>query len=74
MNKNNNFKGLNENSIIVYFHHKENYRQPYKKLETYHIVYNYIYVLNKSSLDELFVTYNIDSLILRKPLGHYISS
>ena len=30
--------------------------------ETYHIVYNYIYVLqNKSSLDELFVTYNIDT-------------
>ena len=27
----------------------------------YHIVYNYIYVLqNKSNLDELFVTYNID--------------
>ena len=30
--------------------------------ETYHIVYNYIYVLqNKSDLDELFVTYNIDT-------------
>lgn len=29
--------------------------------ETYHIVYNYIYVLqNKSNLDELFITYNID--------------
>ena len=29
--------------------------------ETYHIVYNYIYVLqNKSDLEELFVTYNID--------------
>tara|TARA_Y100000004_G_C8889122_1_gene401129 strand:- start:676 stop:1104 length:429 start_codon:yes stop_codon:yes gene_type:complete len=30
--------------------------------EKYHIVYNYIYVLqNKSDLDELFVTYNIDT-------------
>lgn len=30
--------------------------------ETYHIVYNYIYVLqNKSNLEELFITYNIDT-------------
>jgi hypothetical protein len=30
--------------------------------ETYHIVYNYIYVLqNKTNLDELFITYNIDT-------------
>ena len=30
--------------------------------QTYHIVYNYIYVLqNKTNLDELFVTYNIDT-------------
>lgn len=30
--------------------------------QTYHIVYNYIYVLqNKSNLDELFITYNIDT-------------
>jgi len=30
--------------------------------ETYNIVYNYIYVLqNKGNLDELFVTYNIDT-------------
>ena len=30
--------------------------------EIYHIVYNYIYILqNKSSLDELFITYNIDT-------------
>ena len=30
--------------------------------DTYHIVYNYIYVLqNKGNLDELFVTYNIDT-------------
>jgi hypothetical protein len=32
--------------------------------ETYHIVYNYIYVLqNKADLDELFVTYNIDTTV-----------
>lgn len=31
-------------------------------MEKYTIVYNYIYVLqNKSNLDELFVTYNIDT-------------
>ena len=30
--------------------------------ETYHIVYNYIYVLqNKSNLSELYITYNIDT-------------
>jgi hypothetical protein len=30
--------------------------------ETYHLVYNYIYVLqNKTNLEELFVTYNIDT-------------
>ena len=30
--------------------------------ETYHIVYNYIYILqNKGNLDELFITYNIDT-------------
>jgi len=30
--------------------------------ETYHIVYNYIYILqNKSNLEELFITYNIDT-------------
>jgi hypothetical protein len=30
--------------------------------ETYYIVYNYIYVLqNKGNLEELFVTYNIDT-------------
>ena len=42
--------------------------------ETYHIVYNYIYVLqNKSDLDELFVTYNIDTAFKPdKPLGDTI--
>jgi hypothetical protein len=30
--------------------------------QTYHIVYNYIYVLqNKTNLHELFITYNIDT-------------
>jgi hypothetical protein len=30
--------------------------------ERYHIVYNYIYVLqNKANLEELFITYNIDT-------------
>ena len=37
--------------------------------EKYHIVYNYIYVLqNKSDLNELFVTYNIDEKYKEKPL------
>jgi len=42
--------------------------------ETYHIVYNYIYVLqNKGNLDELFVTYNIDTKYRPdKPLGDTI--
>lgn len=39
--------------------------------EKYTIVYNYIYILqNKSNLDELFVTYNIDTNNQpEKPLG-----
>ena len=42
--------------------------------ETYHIVYNYIYVLqNKGNLDELFVTYNIDTSVKpEKPLSDTI--
>ena len=42
--------------------------------ETYHIVYNYIYVLqNKGNLDELFITYNIDtSFRPERPLGDTI--
>jgi len=42
--------------------------------ETYHIVYNYIYVLqNKSDLEELFVTYNIDTAFKpEKPLSDTI--
>ena len=32
--------------------------------ETYHIIYNYIYVLQNSvDTDELFVTYNIDTIL-----------
>ena len=42
--------------------------------ETYHIVYNYIYVLqNKGNLEELFVTYNIDTEYKpAKPLANTI--
>ena len=43
--------------------------------ETYHIVYNYIYVRtqNKGNLDELFVTYNIDTQYKpEKPLENTI--
>ena len=42
--------------------------------ETYRIVYNYIYVLqNKGNLDELFVTYNIDTQYKpEKPLDNTI--
>ena len=42
--------------------------------ETYHIVYNYIYVLqNKGNLDELFITYNIDTSVKpERPLGDTI--
>ena len=42
--------------------------------ETYRIVYNYIYVLqNKGNLDEMFVTYNIDTQYKpEKPLDNTI--
>jgi len=45
--------------------------------ETYHIVYNYIYILqNKANLDELFITYNIDTAFQPVNAGEirYLSS
>lgn len=45
-----------------------------KILHTYNVVYNYIYVLqNKSNLDELFITYNINSdLLPNRPMDNTI--
>ena len=48
--------------LLCTFTTKENLQTTLQEIRTkYHIVYNYIYVLqNKASLEELFVTYNID--------------
>lgn len=61
--------------LLCTFTSKEKLQDTLQQIrETYHIVYNYIYVLqNKSDLDELFVTYNIDTAYKpEKPLGDSI--
>lgn len=49
--------------LLCTFTVKEELQTILQEIRTrYHVVYNYIYVLqNKSNLDELFVTYNIDT-------------
>lgn len=49
--------------LLCTFTTREDLKDTLHKIrETYHIIYNYIYVLqNKTNLDELFVTYNIDT-------------
>ena len=51
--------------LLCTFTTKEELRDTLQTIrETYHIVYNYIYVLqNKGNLDELFITYNINTEI-----------
>ena len=52
-----------QTQILCTFTNKEELQNTLQLIrETYHIVYNYIYVLqNKGNLDELFITYNIDT-------------
>jgi len=60
-----------QTQLLCTFTNKEELQNTLQLIrETYHIVYNYIYVLqNKGNLDELFVTYNIDTSIKpNKPL------
>ena len=49
--------------LLCTFTTKEDIKDTLHRIrETYHIVYNYIYVLqNKANLNEIFVTYNIDT-------------
>jgi|TARA_B110000977_G_scaffold25616_1_gene31593 hypothetical protein len=52
-----------QTQLLCTFTTKEKLQDTLQEIrETYHIVYNYIYVLqNKGNLEELFVTYNIDT-------------
>lgn len=52
-----------QTQLLCTFTTKEELQNTLKDIrKTYYIVYNYIYVLqNKGNLDELFVTYNIDT-------------
>lgn len=52
-----------QTQLLCTFTTKEQLQNALQEIrETYHIVYNYIYVLqNKGNLDELFITYNIDT-------------
>ena len=59
-----------ETQLLCTFSTKENYKITIEEIKNnYKLIYNYIYVLqNKSNLDELFVTYNVDTQIKVKPL------
>lgn len=52
-----------QTQLLCTFTSKDDLQSTLQRIrETYHLVYNYIYVLqNKSNLEELFVTYNIDT-------------
>ncbi len=52
-----------QTQLLCTFTNKEELKNTLQQIrETYHIVYNYIYVLqNKANLEELFITYNIDT-------------
>ena len=66
---------LDENTIIVHIHNKRKItNNSTRNQRNISYSYNYIYVLqNKSDLDELFVTYNIDTAFKPdKPLGDTI--
>ena len=54
-----------QTQLLCTFTTKEQLQNTLQEIrETYHIVYNYIYVLqNKGNLDELFITYNIDTSV-----------
>ena len=54
-----------QTQLLCTFTNKEELQNTLQLIrETYHIVYNYIYVLqNKGNLDELFITYNIDTTV-----------
>lgn len=49
--------------LLCTFTNREELQTTLQEIRTrYHVVYNYIYVLqNKANLDELFITYNIDT-------------
>jgi hypothetical protein len=64
-----------QTQLLCTFTNKEELQNTLQLIrETYHIVYNYIYVLqNKGNLDELFITYNIDTSVKpERPLGDTI--
>ena len=52
-----------QTQLLCTFTNKEELKNTLQEIrERYHIVYNYIYVLqNKANLEELFITYNIDT-------------
>ena len=52
-----------QTQLLCTFTSKEELQNTLQNIrETYHLVYNYIYVLqNKTNLEELFITYNIDT-------------
>ena len=65
-----------QSHLICTFANRDNSKSILQTIRTtYSLVYNYMYILqNKSNLDELYVTYNIDAEIIPKtPLINTIS-
>jgi hypothetical protein len=61
--------------LLCTFSDRESVYEDLEKIKnTYSLVYNYIYILqNKSNIDELYITYNIDSSFNnRQPLRNTI--
>jgi hypothetical protein len=54
---------MKNSQLLCTFTHKDELISILEQIDsTYRIVYNYIYILqNKSNLDELYITYNIDT-------------
>jgi len=59
-----------ETQLLCTFSTKENYKITIEEIKnSYKLIYNYIYVLqSKSNLEELFITYNVDTTYKTKPL------
>ena len=65
---------MNTQLLCTFTNTKSVYEDLEKIKDTYTLVYNYIYILqNRSNLDELFITYNIDaSFNNKRPLRNTI--
>jgi len=59
-----------DTQLLCTFTTRDTYKNTIQEIrENYKLVYNYIYVLqNKTNLEELFITYNVDTTFKSRPL------